>query len=219
ALLECGLEQPHQILGLLLDFNFRVADRAKCTLPFDRITWEETADEKRGRLLQRDQADSVVAASRQLDEPLDLLRHTDERIHRLAVFDTRKLQSDREGQIGNEWKRMRRINRQRCKQRKNWCEEMFSQPVAFLLFEIAALNKHNVGRSKQGSQLKPAFLLISRELRNRLSDACQLLGWSQSVRALCQDAFTELPLEASNPHHKKFVKVVCRNRQEAHTLK
>src|SRR5215510_13976100 len=99
------------------------------------------------------------------------------------------------------------------------CKEVFFQPVAFRLFEITALNQHNVRRSKHGPQLEPAFLLVSRELRNRLSDACQLLGWSQSVRALRQDAFAKLSLEASNPHHKKFVKVVCRNRQKAHTLK
>jgi len=96
---------------------------------------------------------------------------------------------------------------------------MFFQPVAFRLFEIAALNEYNIRCGKHRAQLKPALLLISRELRNRLPDPRQLLGWSQSIGALCQDAFAELPFEASNPHHKKFVKVVCRNRQEAHTLK
>src|SRR5262249_27702571 len=98
------------------------------------------------------------------------------------------------------------------------CEEMFFQPVAFRLFEIAALNQHNVGRSKHGSQLKPALLLISRELRNRLSDACQLLGWSQSARALGQGAFTELSLESISAGHERGVNAGCRNRQEAETL-
>src|SRR5262249_6469454 len=159
-LLECGLKQTHQILGLFLDFNFGVADRAKCTLPFDRVTWEETADEKRCRLLQRDQADCVITATRQLDEPFDLLRHANERIHRLAVFDARKLQSDREGQVGNEWKRMCRIDRQRRQQRKNMCEEMFFQPIALCLFEIAALDQYNICRGKRWAQLEPPLLLV-----------------------------------------------------------
>src|SRR5262245_37533424 len=98
-------------------------------------------------------------------------------------------------------------------------EEMFFQPVAFRFFELATLNQHNIRSRRHRPQLSPAFLLICREPRYRLSNACQLLGWSQSIRALCQDAFTELSLEASNPHHKKFVEVVRRNRQKTHTLK
>ena len=33
---------------------------------------------------------AVIAAARKPDEPLDLLRHANERVHRLAVFDTRE---------------------------------------------------------------------------------------------------------------------------------
>src|SRR5262249_17084801 len=99
------------------------------------------------------------------------------------------------------------------------CEEMFFQPVAFCLFEIAALDQNNIRRGKRRAQLEPTLLLICGELRHRLSDARQLLRWCQSVRTLRQDSFAELSFEASDPHHKKFVEIVRGYRQEAHTLK
>src|SRR5262245_51697411 len=98
-------------------------------------------------------------------------------------------------------------------------EEMFFQPVALCLFEIAALNQHNIRCSKRWTQLKPTLLLVCGELRHRLSNARQLLGRCQSVRALRQNSFSELSFEASNPHHKKFVEVIRGYRQEAHTFK
>src|SRR6185437_7843020 len=85
ALLERSLIEPHQIFGLFLDFNFRVADGAEDALSLHRVAGEQSADEQRGRLLERDDADAMVAAARQPDEALDLLRHTDQRVHRLAV--------------------------------------------------------------------------------------------------------------------------------------
>ena len=60
ALLERGLEQPHQIFGLFLDFHFRVADDAEGALPLDRVAGKQPADEQRGRLLERDQADALI---------------------------------------------------------------------------------------------------------------------------------------------------------------
>ena len=73
---------------------------------------------------------------------------------------------------------MRRIDRQRRQQWKNMCEEMFFQPVAFCFLEITALYQHNIRCRKRRAQLEPTLLLVCGELRHRLSDARQLLGWS-----------------------------------------
>ena len=45
------------------------------------------------------------AGLRQPHEPLDAVRHADERVHRLAVLGAGKLQRDREAEIGNERER------------------------------------------------------------------------------------------------------------------
>jgi hypothetical protein len=80
-------------------------------------------------------------------------------------------------------------------------------------------DQHNIRCGKRWAQLEPTLLLVCGELRHRLSNARQLLGWSQSVRTLRQDSFAELSFETSNPHHKKFVEIVRGYRQKAHTLK
>jgi len=70
---------------------------------------------KAGGGLDRDQrtwppSPLLPAAER---NPLDAVRHADERIHRLAgPWERASCQSDREAKIGNEWKRMRRIARE-----------------------------------------------------------------------------------------------------------
>ncbi len=188
ALLERGLVQPHQVFGLFLDFNFRVADGAEGALPLDRVAGEQPADEQRGRLLERDQPDAVVGAARQLDEALDLLRHADQRVHRLAVAHARKLQRDREAEIGNERERMRRIDGERRQQRKHVGEEMLLQPGALGLLEIRAVDQRHAGGGQRRPQFQPALLLIAGELRDRLADAGELLARGEPVRALGRDA-------------------------------
>ena len=111
ALLERGLVQPHQVLGLFLDFHFRVADDAEGALPVDRIAGEQAADELLRRLLERNQAQALSGTARQADETLELQWHADERVHRLAVLHPGKLQRQRKAEIGNERERMRRIDR------------------------------------------------------------------------------------------------------------
>src|SRR3974390_3300522 len=110
ALFKRGLEQSHQIFRLFLDFHFRVADSAERALAFYRVAWEQPADEQTSRFLKRDKAQGLVGAARQPDEALDLLRHADERVHRLAVFDSRELKRDREAEVGDEWERMGRMH-------------------------------------------------------------------------------------------------------------
>ena len=96
AALEHGLEQPHQILGLFLDFDFGVADDAERALPLDRVAGKQPADEQAGRLLERDEARPRrrPPLGRRMKRSI-LLRHADQRVHRLAVADARELQRDR----------------------------------------------------------------------------------------------------------------------------
>ena len=92
--LQRGLEQPHQVFGLFLDFEFRIPDDAEGALALHGIAGEQPADEQAGRLFQRDQPHRAVLAGGEADEAIDLAGHADQRIHRLAVGDARQMQRD-----------------------------------------------------------------------------------------------------------------------------
>ena len=218
ALLERGLVEAHQVFRFFLDFHFRVADETEGALALDRVAGEQAADEQRGRFLQGDQPDSLVAAAGEPDEALDLLRHADQRVHRLAVAAAGELQRDREGQIGNERERMRRINRQRREQRENVGEETLLEPGALGLLQVGAVDQGHADVCQFGPQFLPALLLVMRQSRHRLADAGELLVGGQSVRAQRGDRLAHLTLQAGDAHHEKFVEVVGRDRQEAHPL-
>ena len=133
-------------------------------------------------------ANGMVAAAWQPDETFDLLRHADERVHRLAVFHARELQRDGEAEIGNERERMRGIDGQRRQQWEYVSEEVLFQPVAFRLLEVASFDQNNIGRRERRTKLEPALLLIAGELRDRFADPRELLRGREPVRALGRDA-------------------------------
>ena len=105
----------------------------------------------------------------------------------LPSLGARKLQRDREGEIGNERERMRRIDGERRQQREHVGEEALLQPGALGLLEIAAVDQRHAGGGQRRPQFQPALLLIAGELRHRLADAGELLGGGEPVRALGRD--------------------------------
>ena len=104
----------------------------------------------------------AVAGLRQTDEPLDAIRHADQRIHRLAVLGARKLQRDREAEIGNERERMRRIDGERRQQRKNVAEKVILEPGLLRLADIGPSISDDAGFRERRPQLAPLRLLIAR---------------------------------------------------------
>ena len=93
------------------------------------------------------------------------------RIHRLAVAVARELKRDREAEIWNERKRMRRVDRERRQQRKDVGEEILFQPRLLVFGQIVAVDQNDAGRREQRPQFKPAPLLIDGELRDGFADA------------------------------------------------
>ena len=80
---------------------------------------------------------------------------------RSLLRDERK--RDGEAEIGNEWKWMRGIDRQRRQQGKDLAQKMVLQPGLFLFRDIRTVDQHDAMLGKQPAQLAPALLLIARQ--------------------------------------------------------
>ena len=176
AALQRGLEQPHQILGLFLDFDVGVADDAEAALPLHGVAGEQPADEQAGRLLQRDEALAAALRVRQADEAVERARHADQRVHAAPVARARELQRDGEAEIGNERERMRRIDRERRQHRKDVLQEMILEPGLLGLGDVGAVDQDDVFLAQVLAQRAPARLLVGREAADRLADAHELFG-------------------------------------------
>src|SRR6266853_1252530 len=66
-----------------------------------------------------------------------------------------ELQRQREAEVGNERKRMRRINRERRQEREDVMEKMIGKPSAVGLLEGIGLNQHDVFGGKFPSLTLP----------------------------------------------------------------
>ncbi len=182
--LKHGLKQPHQIFRFFLDFNIRIADHAECALALHRVTREQAADEQPRRLLKRNEAGLAgIGFGRQADEPVDLVRHADQRIHRLAVAGPRQMQRDGESEIGNERERMRRIDRKGREHRIDVAQKVILNPSFLLLGDLCPVDEQQPLRGEGLVQLPPLLLLVACKLSTGLADTRELFARGQSVRA------------------------------------
>ena len=220
AALERGFKQPHQVFRFFQDFDFEVADNAKCTHALHGVAGKQFADEQARGCLDRDQSHfAAVAGLRQPHEAFDAVGHADQRVHRLAVLGARKLQGDREAKVGNKRERMRRVDGKRRQQRKNVGKKVIFEPGLVRPAEGLTVDHNDAGVRKRRPQLAPLRLLIFDQDRHGLGNANELLGGGQSLGTLGADAFAQLRAEAGDAHHEEFIEVVGRDRQEFQPLK
>ena len=82
AAFQRALEEAHEVLGLFLDLDVRVADDAERPLPLDHVAGEEPGDEQRDRLVEADEAVDARVAGKP-DEAVEGHRHAHQRGHPL----------------------------------------------------------------------------------------------------------------------------------------
>ena len=175
-----------------------------------------------GGLLERDDARHAgFGALRQADEALDLVRHADQRVHRLAVAGARKLQRDGEAEIGNERERMRRIDRERRQHREDVTagNGPRARPSPALVTS-GAIDQDDAlfGAARRAARASaPAGRSRARSTPPRRCARAARPGVRPSG-LLVGDARAHLALEAGDPHHEEFVEVVGRDRQEPQPL-
>ena len=144
AALEQGLEQKHQVFGFFFDFHIAVAQDAEHARARHFVTGEETVEIERDDLFQRQEAHRLADIGKP-DEPLQLRRDRNECRDDLAVLAARKPQREREAEIGNERKRMRRIDGERRQNRKNLFAEMRIEPCAVAVHHLFRLDHGDAG--------------------------------------------------------------------------
>ena len=149
-------------------------------------------------------------------EALDLVRHADERVHRLAVACARELQRDREAEIGNERERMRRIDRERRQHREDVVQKVISRARhCSCLRHLCGFDEHDALPGQFLAQFAPARLLVARQHRHHFADARELFGGVRPSGLEVGDARAHLALEAGDAHHEEFVEIVGGDRQKA----
>ena len=215
ALFQCGLEQPHQIFGLFLDFEVRIPDDAERALPDHLIAGEQTADEQSDRVFQQNEAGRVGLGFRQPDEAGNAGRHAHQRVQRPSVALPLQLQRERKAEIGDERERMRRIDRQRRQYREDVLQEELVEPAVLARGQSAFSDDDDPGLGEVGLQFEPAALLVPGKVADDIVDLFELFERGQSVRADDRHACPDLALETRDADHEELVEIVRGNRQEA----
>src|SRR5690606_28843211 len=100
----------------------------------DLVAGEKLVEEKRDGVFERKEpprpALRACFGARHLDKPRHLAGHWDQRIARALILLALELEGDGEAKIGDERKRVRRVNRERGEQREDFRHEKGFEPFA-----------------------------------------------------------------------------------------
>ena len=213
--LQRRFEQPHEILGLLLDFDVAVAQDAEHALADHREAGEEVIEIEPDHLLERQEAHRLAG---QPDEAVERAGNEQQRLHPVAVAGPAQLQRQAQAEIGDEGKGMRRIDGERRQHREDLAHEALFEPGAVFGPQLLGPDHRDARLAHLLAQHAPRHLLVAHQLAGALVDRRELLRRGQAVLAGRRDAGEHLALEAGHPDHEELVQIVRRDRQEAQPL-
>ncbi len=123
---------------------------------------------------------SILAG--QPDETRHGSRQNHQLLHRLLVRLTHDTEKETEPFVGDERKRMGRVERLRREDREDLRQEMVSQPKFVLFWQRITLADHrNAAAAQLTVQFQPDSLLTSHQGIGMLADRRELLGWRQPI--------------------------------------
>ena len=221
-LLQRLLELQHQVLGLFLDLDVRIADQAQHALFLDLAAGEQVVDEKQQHVFQRDEPlvpRRGPAVGRQLPEPAHLGRHRHQGVEGLGLALALQLQRQGEAQVGQEGEGVRRVDGQRRQNREQLVQELGLQPLALGLGDALAVDDLDAGDGQLLLQLAPAQLLFGHQFAGGDIDPLQLFGRRQAIGRQNPHPLAQLALQAGDAGHEELVQIIGRDRQETQPLK
>ena len=170
-------------------------------------------------LLQHDEADRAAwLAGRQADEALDLAGQRDQRAHDLAVMVRDQQQRHHQPHIGDEGKRMRRIDGERRQHREDALHEESVEPFAIGHAQRVHLGHDQPGMGELALHLVPGVLLVGDEPAGADVHVGQLLRGRLPVGRDGRHARLRLADEAGDADGIEFVEVRPADRDEAQPL-
>src|SRR5215467_12325956 len=180
TLLQRGLIETHEILGLLLDLDLAVAQQAKDPLRDDRKARKQMVEEQRDHLFDWQEPDS---APRHTNEAVDRGRDQCQCLQANAVADPFELERQTKTAIGDKRERMRWIDRERRQDREDFRHEPVFQPSAVARSEIDRFDHADACLIKLSTQRKPSDLLVGHQRTCSLADRVELLRGRAAVLA------------------------------------
>src|SRR5689334_15339839 len=215
--LQQSLEQKHQIFGFFLDFDIAVAKYAKDAGTGDFMAGEKLVEINGDDFFERQEAHDLAAVGK-TDEALQLRRNRHECGDNLAVLGANQAQRKRESEIGNEGKRMCRIDGQRCEHGKDLFAEMGIEPDTVAFQQFLGLDHRDSRLAQFAAHPRPDSLLIGDQFARHAIDLHQLLRRRQTIVAQRVDPGIDHAFEPRDADHEEFVEIGRGDRQESEAL-
>ena len=215
AAADRGAEQPHQILGLFLDFDVAVADDAEHADRAARIARENQVGEQFDQIFDRHEARRLARYRHQSRQRSgDHHQFANRVARRLAL----EIEDHAKAAVGDEGKGVRGIKHLRRQDREYLFAEILTQRgTQPLALRPGAVNDDPLF-GEQTVQLLPLALLFVDEPVHLGLDLGELLPRRAAVGRRIVDPLKLLPLQAGDADHEEFVEIAPRNRQEAQPL-
>ena len=131
-----------------------------------------------------------------------------QRVHRPVVAQTLELERERETEIGDEGKRVGRIDGQRRQHGEDVKEKIILQPLAVAGGQRGDVADDDTRPLELGPQRAPALLLCGDQLGDPRADPLELLGRREAVVGQLRHAGEHLTNQAGDADHEEFVEVV-----------
>jgi hypothetical protein len=135
--------------------------------------------------------------------------------HILPVGLADKIEQQRQAEVRNERKRVRRVQRLRGEDREDLGEEMFLQPCLHIGAQRLGIDHLDAAFLEVAVQDMPHPLLLAHQLVRFHRDRRELLRRGQAIGGAQVHIVELLPLEARHADHEELVQIVAADREEA----
>ena len=211
AAFDRAAEIADEVFGFFLDLDVAVAHHPER----GRTDHLEPGEQRLAEIAQhRFQRDEPRRGLLELIEPRQRRWQHDQFAHRLVIGLAVQLEQDRHPQIGDERKRMRRIERLRGDDRQQLFGVKARQFGTFVAGDLEQFEHANRMIAQRHVQLAPQRLLIGHQRIGARGDQRQLLRRGETVDRAILDAAQLLALESRDANHEEFVEIGPADRQE-----
>ena len=209
--LNGAAEEADKVFGFFFQFDVTVTDNAEQARAQQIEAGEEQPCVKPDHLLNRDIGRGPAWYAH---EARQCRGDHDELADFLFVGAALQIEDHRHAEIGDEGKRMRRVQRLQCQDRENFVPEIGFKPRPVCLRHICTRNDTDALRCHFSPQLPPQKLLVRHQPVGFFPDQFELLGWDEAIDRHLFNTAHLLATQAGHTDHEELIEVSAGNRQE-----